>query len=1355
MTIPDNKLTWNYFECLHKDKRLAFERLCRTLFLHEFCDENTILLSGPNNPGIETSPVWSNKKNANIGFQAKFFDNKTGYRQIKNSAKKTLKYYKGQIDKLVLFCNMEIDTTSQQYQEIYCLLSEHNIELIVCSNDSIFDLLRKYSDIAALYFNTTDFNDNWFKERVKTSINELGKRYNHVFNIATTTEEVVDFFLMKDTTIAKINNHKKQAIEAIDHLYKNKYTNYNEFLKSLQNHIKSLPDVNYQKRELCLSWFDIICEEFKDNFKEIKEAYKERTQQSSKNVNYDELNYLKNLLDLPCQLFFSEHEKCYISSNILFLKGEAGIGKSQLLATIADYYIKNSLPVCLLLGHKFFNYSNIETAILALLGISDMNINDLLSAFNELGLQNQQPTLILIDAINESFTQKFWKDNLTQFVSLIRKYPNIRVIMSYREDYRAALLDQHMQEKISKYEIAEIKHLGLLSDDCDNVSKFLEQYDMPFEPEYYLQNHMHNPLYLTWFCQSNGNSGYVMYDLMDKTIEKADEDAKKCLNNLSEDCHILENLLNEISEIFLKTNLYSIEEKTILNLSVWETYGLTQEKTKYLSALCKFGLLIKYKNNEKESYYIGYNLLNDYCLAKHIINKYQQPQKLKNYIENDLLKIENNKITKQSHITLCSMICALYADKFQELDLSFISNLDLQSKHCFGNSYIDTYKWRKRIEESQFKNFCNKFTPSSTSVFELLIENATKIDNPLNAIFLHELLSKLVMPKRDCFWTIYVNGLGDQNQIYKFMMSIKTGRITSLKNQKQTFLVLILFGWFLTSTNRKLRDHTSKAMIEILRRNLQLCQQLLEKFEKVNEPYVLQRLYGVVLGACLKQAGENKSIFKRLAKYIYNTIFEQDEVYPDILLRDYARLVVERYAYEYPDDLEEINILKIRPPYKSEPIPKPNQIKKVNTTNEFLSGTNQIIHSMAFETTPGYSYGDFGRYKFQYAVEKFNNIDINQIHDYGLDFIFNTLRYNEELFGKYDTNNKAHASFNRYEHNIERIGKKYQWIAFYNIMARISDSYQLTDSYYAINFYKQFQGVCQLFIRDFDPTQNIANKHYYDNESPIRTIFVNSNNFINHSTTNQKEINSWLIRKPICMQDLTYSLIDKEQKWVTLYISTSIKDENNQQKNSRPQKGNQHIDFAANSFILPTANFNKFKKILETDNLLNPETKYELFCREFTWSPSCKDVNIQGTKLDELRNLSAIPTTQKYRWESEYDASLDAITEFAMPSNELIDKLKLSQFDEDGYFCDKLGNIVAYDLHLEDGYFTQFVIKKDVLDEFLTKNKLILVWQTWSRKVYYTKNDSYDCGVHDTKGYCQYYTNLSFKFHEIKTHNSK
>ena len=134
-------------------------------------------------------------------------------------------------------------------------------------------------------------------------------------------------------------------------------------------------------------------------------------------------------------------------------------------------------------------------------------------------------------------------------------------------------------------------------------------------------------------------------------------------------------------------------------------------------------------------------------------------------------------------------------------------------------------------------------------------------------------------------------------------------------------------------------------MIEILKEHFHLCQILLEKFKNVNDPYIIQRLYGVVFGACCKRTDGRG--FQALAEHVYREVFDQEKVYPDILLRDYARLIIELFLYENPKYIGEIVREKIVPPYSSDPIPEIEDQHYLE--NDYNGAMFWLMHSMRFE----------------------------------------------------------------------------------------------------------------------------------------------------------------------------------------------------------------------------------------------------------------------------------------------------------------------------------------------------------------------------------------------------------------------
>ena len=91
--------------------------------------------------------------------------------------------------------------------------------------------------------------------------------------------------------------------------------------------------------------------------------------------------------------------------------------------------------------------------------------------------------------------------------------------------------------------------------------------------------------------------------------------------------------------------------------------------------------------------------------------------------------------------------------------------------------------------------------------------------------------------------------------------------------------------------------------------------------------------------------------------------------------------------------------------------------------------------------------------------------------NYAVYYIQEELGYSEEYFGEHD---RYCGSYGRNQTiKIERIGKKYQWITMYNMLARISDHCRMVDRWnYPKKVEVQFEGAWEPYVRDFDRTLN-------------------------------------------------------------------------------------------------------------------------------------------------------------------------------------------------------------------------------------------------------------------------------------------
>ena len=447
---------------------------------------------------------------------------------------------------------------------------------------------------------------------------------------------------------------------------------------------------------------------------------------------------------------------------------------------------------------------------------------------------------------------------------------------------------------------------------------------------------------------------------------------------------------------------------------------------------------------DSEIYYLAYNLLDDYWKAKVLAKSNRARDELINDLLQYVLKVNNGMLGDWSGITVAAIACCLREDNtaedYIEQLLQFVCEPHSQKEIVDG--YLETYHWRNcnTFSAERFFEFIHAHHVAPENLWPILIANSTKEKSPINADFLHRLLLKQPLNHRDYLWTIYINDMASEDRVLQLIEYFEQGNSFLGMNTQSLKLMLTLFAWLLTSSNRRLRDQASKAIVEILCRNFDLCMPLLEKFENVDDPYVLQRLYCCVFGACIKRTDTAEKEYEQLALYVYNAIFNKPCVYEDILLRDSARLIIERWLYETPSMGGKIELTRIRPPYGSVMIPTMQATEyyiSENATQHY--GRNAIVLSMHPNGAGGAGmYGDFGRYIFQANVEDFSNASISDAYYYAMDYIFSVLGYKDELFSKYDSRRGGTDRFAN--KRTERIGKKYQWIAMYHVMSKIADN---------------------------------------------------------------------------------------------------------------------------------------------------------------------------------------------------------------------------------------------------------------------------------------------------------------------------
>ena len=196
----------------------------------------------------------------------------------------------------------------------------------------------------------------------------------------------------------------------------------------------------------------------------------------------------------------------------------------------------------------------------------------------------------------------------------------------------------------------------------------------------------------------------------------------------------------------------------------------------------------------------------------------------------------------------------------------------------------------------------------------MLLSVATLPGHPFNANLLDQWLRKHPMPERDSWWSISLHDAwGNRGAVDRLVDWASSVASDAALDDETVDLCATALAWMLTTSNRFLRDRATKALVSLLTGRLGAMVRLVERFADVDDPYVVERVYAVAYGTAMRS--QNAGEVGTLAAYVYAHVFASGAPPAHILLRDYARGVVER-ALNLRADFH-VDETLIRPPYKS------------------------------------------------------------------------------------------------------------------------------------------------------------------------------------------------------------------------------------------------------------------------------------------------------------------------------------------------------------------------------------------------------------------------------------------------------
>jgi len=602
-------------------------------------------------------------------------------------------------------------------------------------------------------------------------------------------------------------------------------------------------------------------------------------------------------------------------------------------------------------------------------------------------------------------------------------------------------------------------------------------------------------------------------------------------------------------------------------------------------------------------------------------------------------------------------------------------------------------------------------------------------------------------------------------------------------------------AWFLTSSNRYLRDRTTKALVALLHKRLNVLIDLLVKFDGVNDPYIAQRLYAVAYGCCL--ISSDKAGIQLVVRKVYDLVFSDGHPPVDILLRDYARGVVERAVHLGALD-SDIDLTKFQPPYHSRwPITAPSeqvlQRRYYDASNPYTS----IWASLS-------SFGDFKRYVVDTAADDFvagnqrerqaksRRTAKQHAEESWSAFVRNLNDKQSEMLDKASEESEYWSEFERllseeqrgvfhralrdYEysrqparlipfdsnlagrsifykviklgwtpkrfddfdrmvrfrdtwgtgHKSERIGKKYQWIAFHEVLARIADHCQLLPRWNT-GAPRAYDGPWEVGgIRDIDPSLLLCSTERAGSES-VKPCWWAPVVVRTPENATPKIREEWLenrgdLPSPVELIDVRDN---QGRRWFTLegYYTW---EEPVPPELDRWETERCHLWYQIRSYLVRKSDLQAFVEWGKSHNWEEqrmPEgySFYRVFLGEYPWHPSSREwIREWEDPREGSIPVPIMVTSARYVAESSgFDCSVDDTVSGFLPSSYLIQALGLSWAGKDFRYSNSEGDVVACDPTAGELGPPALLVDPEPLSRFLEKEDLALVWTLLGEKGIY------------------------------------
>ncbi|MCY4437750.1 MAG: NACHT domain-containing protein [Chloroflexi bacterium] len=1513
-------LDWNSIRTFKGSQSNAFEELCAQLARAETPPDARFVRKGTPDAGVEC--FCQLQDDSEWGWQAKYFTaspTSTQWQQLDKSVKSALDKH---TDLVRYYVCIPIDrpdariegqqSTMQRWEtrvakwkcwaQKWCM----NVEFVWWGSSELLDRLSLPEHFGRVYFwfDTRYFDDSWFGDRLEQAIAAASARFTpelhvdvpiaHKFELLGRTESALNQIKLLARDIRRAlsfvrytSTPDESSSQIVDLAEVSDSVRLEQLLQAGEDALSAFSDLYFAPTDKSPLASAIGMVKAARNLAEetIESLHKVIQDDSSRVEGETQSPYLPSPIDrlrdsvvkLGFRLDNANFELCqaaeFADSNLMILEGMAGTGKTHLLCDSARLRTDSGAPTIFLMGHRFTTSEEPWTQVFQQLELHDLTVERFVGALEAVAEARNCRALLIVDALNEGLGHKVWPNHLSAFLKSLERSAWIAVVLSVRSTYWEIIPEEVRNNAVV------VEHTGFTDDEYEAVARFSSHYELELPSVPILQPEFSNPLFLKMICEGLHSRGERR---LPKGLQGVTEFFGFYLDTVNSS--LAKALDYDPNQSLVQDALAKLAQELVTNRSRYLPRQRAQEIIDQLLPSRDFsrslyrGLVIegilledidwRATNGREKVTSITYERFADHTIASNLLEIYLDADhpEAAFAIGGGLAFLEEEGVYTRDGLieALCIQVPELIGRELFRLAPSLLECSNL------GRAFRQSIIWRKLGAFSddtwEVLHECASYEGDTAETLEVLLTIATVENHPFNAEMLDTVLRRWSMPERDSWWSTYLHhayqSSGGVNRLVDWASGVSSD---ATLEERTVDLAGITLTWMLTTSNRFLRDRATKALVSLLSDRLDAAARLVGRFHDVDDPFVTERLYAVAYGVAMRS--HDAAAVGNLASIVYERVFASGNPPAHILLRDYARGVIER-AIHLGSTLQ-IDQELFRPPYKSEwpDIPDENTIEALmpdlsrdsDDSRELELARHQIEFSVMHDDFARYVIGtNFGRANwlsmrleeapwlshterirnwksklsgqelkaweeyedrhnegpititlavegergsstqfvringksrwvgigslteadrreldqaaeradeeskdrlfsaltkdhrtelesiFRKSSEDRPSFDLSQIQRYVLWRVFD-LGWTIERFGHFDS--QFVQNYQRDAAKPERIGKKYQWIAYHEVLAYIADHYQYRGMYGEDDSDRAYEGPWQERLRDIDPSYTIKRTPGDPSWGSHNPSWWASYDCVDWGEDLGYE--AWAKRDgdfPAVEELLSVVRPEDETRWINakaflLWRQSHPADLEPDMVDRR------ELWLRITAFYLRAEcaeDFMQWASCADTWGtwLHEPSGVQDFYLGEYGWSQAFRHIFKPFYGYSDWEEpgdgspTSVRPASFQYTAEAgTFDCSIEESFSLRLPHHDFVAKLGLRWSGTGTNFCDSNGRRVAFDPTVHEDGPSGLLLREDYVRTYLSQNNLALVWIVQGEKDILGKGlDSVPHGWHSVTG---------------------